>query len=362
MFFFRINFKNLPSSNTSPKLSEFLSFFEKVNEKLKNYKNISWIIEDRINNKNLNPEPEIQLVDFVKKAHSIIKKYNKDSKVYLGSLMQSELFSKRVSYAADNLLNYLNLGIADYCDGFILEFYNVLSSNSFLPSDYKIIFTYFNLIKNTLSLKSINNKELFLITSTYSGNILVRQEEDKDNKETFYNIGDLQTEQQQSGLIIRNIIYGIYSGFDYIFLPKIFDDNEDILEVISKSGIIDKVSENDKDLSQIRKKLSYWSIKFLNKILANSKFIKKIDSSYKGVEIFLFENDKKFFYIIWNDFADINTEIKIDLANSKGINHLLPYDNNTKEGISIPFSLDKKELIISFSINSYIPRIIEVEK
>lgn len=361
--YFRVKYNQLPSLNTTPKMSEFLSYFDKVNEKLKVYENISWIIEDKINNKNLNPEPESQLVDFVKKASALIKKHNKDSKVYLGSLMQSELFSQRVSYTADNLLNYLNLGIADSCDGFILELYNVLSPNSYLPSDYKVISNYYNLIKNTLKLNSIENKEIFLITSTYNGSILSRQEEDKDEDGVFYNIGDFQSEQQQSGLIVRNIIYGLYSGFDYIFLPKIFDDeHEAIIEVIKKSGLIDEVPKTEKDLTIVRKKVSYWSIKFLNKILSGTKLIKKINVPYSGIEVFLFESSNKYFYVVWNDINERNDTINIPLENTKGTIYVLPYDNNNKEGSPITFSLDKKELGISFSRNAYIPRIIEVEK
>lgn len=361
--YIRINYNQLPSTNTIPRIGEFLSYFDKLNEKLKDYKNIYWIIEDKINNKNLNPEPDYQIIDFVKKTSFIIKKYNKKSKVYLGSMMQSEIFSKRISYTPDNLLNYLNLGVSDSCDGFILEFYNVINSNSFLPSDYRLISNYFNLLSNVLKLKDIKNKELILVTSTYSGNILSRQEEDKNEKNVFYNIGDLQTEQQQAGLIVRNIVYGIYSGFEYIFLPKIFDDDKDsIIEVIKRSGIMDEISETQKDLEVVRRKLSYWTVKFLNKLLSGSKFVKKINTSYLGIEVFLFENSDKYFYIVWNNFNERNDTINIPIENTKGILYTLPYDDNTKEGVSIPFNLDKKELGISFSRNSYIPRIIEVEK
>lgn len=347
--YFRLNYRNLLGSTSITQRARFIEFIAKATERYKDY-NISWIIGDKINDLNsINATPK-EFVDFLTLCVNNIKVFSPNAKMFLGSLVQSELFAKNNYYTVDNLLSYINLGAGKICDGFIFEIYSLdvnnvdqASSSIFRNTNYQLISKYYQVINDVLQTKGLSNKKLYLISSTFGGETVDQAS---------------QTEQDQANDLFRRIIYSVSTGFDKFFVSQLYDrETSEPISFYKRLGI------EVKDSTGERKKIAYWMYKFISSKLSNTKFTGFINGLPINIKGFTFESDTKRYYVLWNENKNYNDNIQIDIGTNAGISYTAPNDISTL-GTSNEFIVfdNSKKANVSFNSYSLSPRIIEVNK
>lgn len=345
--YFRVNQKFILSRSSTSEITRFTEFIGKAAERYKDYK-ISWIIGDKVNDKNALLGTQKDFVDFFVLASNNIKIKTPSAQILLGSLVQSEQFGKNNYFTVDNLLSYLNLGLDKSCDGFIFEIYSLdvnnidaSSSSTFRGTNYKIIKNYYDIISDTLNTKGLSNKKLFLMTSTYGGEIVDQ---------------NVQSEQEQADDIFRRIIYANASGFDKTFISTFYD-----MDSTQPASFYKRLGIQIKDNSDQRKKIAYWMYKFITSKLNNTKFMGNIENLPANVKGFIFQSDSKKFYVVWNENKTYDSTITVDVAANSGTLYIAPTDAATL-GVSSDFIVSAQDKKVNISFRSYplSPRIIEV--
>ncbi len=347
--YFRIKQTSVLSNNSTAYSIRLNELIEKVADRYKERK-INWIIGDKINDNFSLVGTQKDFVDFYNLVYKAIKIKSPESKVILGSFVQAETFGKTTTFTLDNLLSYINLGLDKISDGFIFEVYSLNIDNTFQQinsifkgTNYNLIKNYYDAITDLLNTRQIKDKKLFLITSTYGGDIVNEL---------------LQTEQEQADDIFRRFIFGSTLGFDKVFLSNLYDRSAD-----EPSNFFKRLGIQVKDLSGERKKIGYWMYKFISDKLSNSKFVRTIDNLPSNLKGFVFESDSKTSYIIWNEDKNYKGNIFVDINKNSGTLFVAPNEISLS-GISNNFNILEKNQKVSISFNSFplSPRIVEVNK
>lgn len=349
---FNLKFRNnvLPAQNTSITVSEYVEFLEQSAAHFKDPR-LSWMIGEHFNDPSYKSQIS-EVFSILKFSYSTIKRIAPEKQVYMGPFVQSEVFGEPVSYTAENLLSFLNLGIADYTDGFSFEYYSMAKpiltevNTSFFRTDYFRVSEYYDTIKKVLNSKNIKDKSLFIATSTFSRDVIN---------------GITQDETDQSNFLVRAFVYAAAKGFNKVYIPKFFDDRTlDLNSFFQKTGLL--VEKGANEISKNQKKLSYWTLKFLNDHLKDSLFKGLYKDLPAGAECFVFEKGNKLIYVLWNNNQLNNYNLTMNLQNRNGKIFTAPTETNTS-GSEQSFSLnDDLKIFINFGNNPLLPKIIETEK
>lgn len=347
--YFRLKYRDLLDSTTITQRARYIEFISKTAQRYQDY-NISWIIGDKVNDKSYLPVSQKEFVDFITLNANNIKVFTPKAKIFLGSLVQSEIFGKTPYYTADNLLSYINLGADKICDGFILEVYSLdvnnldpNSSSPFRNTNYNLIKKYYDSVTDILNRKGIKDKKLYLVTSTFGGELVDQA---------------LQTELDQANDLFRRIIFSNTIGFDKTFISQLYDS-----ESTDPSSFYKRLGISIKDSTGERKKISYWMYKFIAEKLNNTKFSGYIPNLPVNIKGFIFESDSKKYYVLWNQSKNYTDNIEINIDKNEGTLFITPNDNSTL-GISNFFTIaeNNKKANISFNSFNLSPRVIEVNK
>jgi len=344
---FKIPFTNSLQLLTQPDFSNYLTFMYNVSKhyKEKNYKNLSWIVGDKINDLGSSKDVQKNYMTFLSQTSIAIKGQMPDSKIYAGSLIQGEISGSDYKKTMEEFLSYINMGITKYTDGFVFEVYSfankvdsVIMSSPFSYTDYQLIGNYYNGIKEILDLKKIKDKEIILSTGTFGGQTV----------ETLN-----QTEDIQANDFIKRFVYAVSLGFDKIFIPKLVDnDFKSSLNLIDSSGLIKLYSNLDE------KKAAFYNFELITNKLKTAVYKGKIPNLPNYKDGYIFETDKNIYYIVWNNDnapKDDDFYVKIELKSSK----CKLYLNRTETS----FDLGKSNIFaINFRTDPLVPRIIEIEK
>lgn len=346
--YFRINYKKSLSASSYPTFSRYQEYLREVVQRYKDY-NIAWIVGDSINDTNSTPVSTQEYITFLRASYEIIKSVS-SNQVFMGSLVQSEIFGKPVSYLADNLLSYINLGADKYSDGFIFRVYSldiqnkyVLDSvSNFNGTDYKLIGDYYSYITDILKMKNIQNKKLILETGTYG-------------PDTVNNV--TQTEQQQANDIFRRVVYANSLGFSSVFLPEYYDKTGlDKADFYRKIGLI-----NPDNTGFIQKKTSYWMSKFISEKLGGATFKSRIENLPSNIQGYLYTKANKNYYILWNEDINFNGTVRLNINTNLGNLLSVPTEGSTN-GSSLNFQTNSDNVYnVPFYPNPLNPRIIETD-
>lgn len=347
--YFRLKYKDILGSNYITQRARYIEFITKAAQRYQDY-DISWIIGDKVNDKSYLSVSQKEFVNFISLNANNIKVFTPKAKIFLGSLVQSEIFGKSPYYTADNLLSYINLGADKICDGFIFEVYSLdvnnrdqASSSPFRNTNYTLIKKYYDSINEVLKRKNVKDKKLYLMTSTFGGELVDQA---------------LQTELDQANDLFRRIIYSNTVGFDKTFISQLYD-----AESTEPTSFYKRLGITIKDSTGERRKLSYWMYKFIAEKLNNTKFvgfIPKLPDSLKG---FIFESDSKKYYILWNESKNYTDSVEVEIDKNEGTLFIAPNENSTL-GINNFFNVleNNKKANVSFNSFNLSPRIIEVNK
>lgn len=329
-----------PSSNSAvlTPVTNYIKFLQESEKHYKDY-NISWMFGDKVNDQNSLPGTQKDYLDFLSVSSDAVKRITRDRTVYMGSFVQSEIFGQKLYFTAENLLSYLNLGAAKYTDGFIFEIYSLAfnddkdfnSQSIFGGTDYKFEKKYYDSITEILKQKNVENKKIFLVTSTYTNTI----------------INELNlTEEQQANDLARRLVYGISSGYDSVYLPELFDtkyaENSNFFQ---GRGLI--LGDNLNPY----KKLSFWTFKFIMDKLKDTNYKGLMENLPGNMEGFIFEKDQKQYYVIWNNDKNFKGNISIPLKGNNVILNILPTDTSVF-GIHVEIYPDPPG-VYNISLNSY---------
>lgn len=348
--YFRLNYRDVLGSNNINQRAKFLDFIKKAIERYKDEYNISWIIGDRINDSSSVNVSQKEFMNFLTLCVNNIRVFTPNAKIFLGSLVQSEIFAKNNYFTADNLLSYINLGAGKMCDGFIFEIYSLditnkeqVTSSIFINTNYELIGKYYQVINDVLKRKNITNKQLFLISSTFGGEIVDQVK---------------QSEEDQANDLFRRIIYSVSVGFDKFFLPQLYDN-----DAMLPSDFYKRIGIQIKDSGDNRKKISYWMYKFISDKLNNTKFTGYINNLPNNIKGFIFESDSKRYYILWNEIKTYTGTINLSINDTAGKIYFAPTEIS-KLGTSLDFTTQNntKNVNVDFYSNPLLPRIIEVNK
>lgn len=350
--FLKIKFNQIYNDKSSPSLSSYQTFLINFIERYQDSK-ISFIIGEKLNDDSVfsGVGTRVDFISFLAITYNTIKNKAKDKNIYLGDLEQSELFGTNKYKMIDDLLSFINLGADKYTDGFIFDIYslatNVTNENRatiLTDTNYIIIKDYYEKIMQLLKKKGLENKKLFLSTGTYGGDIIENVKQDP---------------QQQANELIRQLIYSKYSGFDYVFLPKLFDrlPNEPEERLFNKFGLISYDNFN------FDKKISYWNIKFLNDRLKGATLVGALSGLPDKFEGYVFEKeDKTKSYVIWSNDPKTSTSIAIPVESKNAKVYVSPTDSDRLSTPIPAFADEKGTIVLSFYANNTNPRIIELVK
>jgi hypothetical protein len=331
---------------TTP-VKNFLKYLEESAKHYKEY-DISWLFGERINDTSFLPGTQQDYIDFLSNSADTVKRISPDRKIYLGSILQSEVFGEKPYFAAENLLSYLNMGAAKYVDGFIFEVYSLAynddkdynSQANYIGTDYKLVEKYYNSFTDILKQKNLTDKKIFLVTGTYTNTIL--------NELTL-------TEEQQANDIARRLVYAISTGYDQVFIPELIDKKyAETQDFFQEVGLILKNSQST------YRKLSFFTVQFIAGLLQGTEYKGKVETLPKSMEGFIFTKDKSQFYVIWNNDENFKDVISPPVKGKKVILHIAPSDTN-KTGINLEIFPDSDgKYNISFNSNPQNVRILEV--
>ena len=343
----KVDYRN-PITNTSiPTISKYIDFLNLFMERYSDYK-MSWIFGQKINDPNYITGGINKYVEALKATSDTIKRRNASTKIYMGSLSQSEIFGSRNIKTLDDLLSFINLGADKYIDGFIFEIFSLdnqsidtETASPYKYTDYNLIKIYSNLITDFLKERGLDSKEKLLITGTYGGDLVE---------------GISQTEDQQANDIFRRIIVAMAGGFSKIILPQIYDEKRSASSTFFKRiGILRDDSDSDK------RKLAFWKYKFINARLKDASFVSTILSPLRNVELYLFENKESQLYIVWNTDKNFFGTVDLNLPNNNAATLYISPSDDSKAGVTIPVNTNNK-YVFGFQSYNLNPRILEIKK
>ncbi|MEK7434397.1 MAG: hypothetical protein AABZ74_14795 [Cyanobacteriota bacterium] len=348
--FFRIKFTQPYNDKTSPTISNYQLFIEKLIERYQASNTISFVIGDKINDQNTfsGLADRKDFNSFLAITYNTIRNKTKTAPIYLGTFVQSEFFSQNNRYRiVDDLLSFINTGADKYCDGFIFEIYSLATDVSnknnetiFKYTNYKVIKDYYDKIQELITKKGLQNKKLILETGTFGGDLVesVRQEP-----------------QQQSNEIFKQIVYSASLGFDKVYLSKLFDKYpQEQSSIFSKFGLIGA------DNYSLEKKVSYWGIKLLLDRLKDTVAIEQIQNLPADYEGFIFEKeDKTKYYVVWNNNKDNTGSIEIKIEGKNAKVYTIPTDSERISYGFTPIISTLGKVRLDFTSNNMGTRIIE---
>lgn len=350
--FIKIKFDQIYNDKSSPSLSSYQLFLNNFVERYQDRK-VSFIVGEKLNDESTfsGIGSKVDFVKFFEVTYNIIKNKDKTKNIYLGSLEQSEFFGTNKYKMIDDLLSFINLGADKYTDGFIFDIYSLATDVSnqdkltvLNDTNYTIIKDYYDKITQLLKKKGLENKKLFLSTGTFGGEI-------------FENVK--QEPIQQANELIRQLIYSKYVGYDYVYLPRLFDrlPDEPSESIFNKFGLINY------DNFTFDKKISYWSIKFISDKLKGSTLVGVLNGLPEKCEGYVFEKeDKTKSYIIWNTDPKNNVNINIPVESKNAKIYMSPVDSDKNATPFPTVANENGDIVLSFYSNNTNPRIIELVK